>query len=139
VRTCLVESSWVLIQKDPVIRLKYNEPKSKKGAKRAIVAITRSLLIRKGALIAFTKDLAVRWAKYAIQVNAIAPGWFVTEMTKWVTEHHRGKMMERLLVKRFGGEDDLKGAVVFLASRASDYVTVRPCVWMGARPPGRKG
>jgi transposase len=46
VRTCLVESSWILIQKDPVIRLKYNKLKSKKEAKRAIIAITRSLLIR---------------------------------------------------------------------------------------------
>ena len=77
----------------------------------------------KGALIAFTKDLAVKWAKYGIWVNAIAPGWFVTEMTKWVTEHHRERMMDRLLIKRYGGEDDLKGAIVFLASKASDYIT----------------
>lgn len=77
----------------------------------------------KGAIVTFTKDLAVKWAKYGIQVNAIAPGWFVTEMTEWVREHHGKKMMYRLLIKRFGGEDDLKGAVVFLASKASDYVT----------------
>lgn len=77
----------------------------------------------KGALIAFTKDLAVKWAKYGIQVNAIAPGWFVTEMTKWITEHHGERMMDRLLIKRYGGEDDLKGVIVFLASKASDYIT----------------
>lgn len=77
----------------------------------------------KGALIAFTKDLAVKWAKYGIYVNAISPGWFVTEMTKWSTEHQGKKMMDRLLIKRFGGENDLKGAVVFLASKASDYMT----------------
>jgi gluconate 5-dehydrogenase len=77
----------------------------------------------KGALIAFTKDLAVKWSKYGIQVNAIAPGWFVTEMTKWITGHHSQKMLDRLLIKRFGGEDDLKGAVVFLSSKASDYMT----------------
>lgn len=77
----------------------------------------------KGALIAFTKDLAVKWAKYGIYVNAISPGWFVTEMTRWSTEHQGKKMMDRLLIKRFGGENDLKGAVVFLASRASDYIT----------------
>lgn len=77
----------------------------------------------KGALVAFTKDLAVKWAKYGIQVNAIAPGWFLTEMTKWSAEHQGKKMMDRILIKRFGGEDDLKGAVVFLASKASDYVT----------------
>jgi NAD(P)-dependent dehydrogenase (short-subunit alcohol dehydrogenase family) len=77
----------------------------------------------KGALITFTKDLAVKWAKYRIYVNAIAPGWFVTEMTKWSREHYEKKMLDRILIKKFGGEDDLKGAVVFLASKASDYVT----------------
>ena len=77
----------------------------------------------KGALITFTKDLAVKWAKYGIYVNAIAPGWFTTEMTKWSMEHFKDKMLNRILLKRFGGEDDLKGAVVFLASKASDYVT----------------
>jgi len=77
----------------------------------------------KGAVVAFTKDLAVKWAKYGIQVNAIAPGWFATEMTKWSMDHQGQKMLDRMLIKRFGGEDDLKGAVVFLASRASDYVT----------------
>jgi len=77
----------------------------------------------KGAIITFTRDLAVKWAKYNINVNAIAPGWFVTQMTKWSRENKGDKILDRLLIKRFGGEDDLKGAVVFLASRASDYVT----------------
>lgn len=77
----------------------------------------------KGAVIAFTKDLAVKWAHYGIQVNAIAPGWFGTEMTKWSREHQAKKMLDRMLIRRFGGEDDLKGAVVFLSSKASDYVT----------------
>jgi len=77
----------------------------------------------KGAIIAFTKDLAVKWAKYNINVNAIAPGWFETQMTKWSRENKGEKMLNRFLIKRFGGEDDLKGGVIFLASRASDYVT----------------
>ena len=77
----------------------------------------------KGAVVAFTKDLAVKWAPFGIQVNAIAPGWFSTEMTKWSMDHQGQKMRDRILLKRFGGEDDLKGAVVFLASKASDYVT----------------
>ncbi len=46
VRTCLVESSWVLITKDPLMRLKYNKLKTMKGAKRAIIAIARNLMIR---------------------------------------------------------------------------------------------
>ncbi len=77
----------------------------------------------KGAVVTFTKDLAVKWAKHGINVNAIAPGWFTTEMTKWSMENFREKMLGRILFKRFGGEDDLKGAVVFLASKASDFVT----------------
>jgi gluconate 5-dehydrogenase len=77
----------------------------------------------KGGIVAFTRDLAVKWAKYNINVNAIAPGWFVTQMTKWSRENKGDKILDRLLIKRFGGDDDLKGAVVFLASRASDYVT----------------
>ena len=77
----------------------------------------------KGALVAFTRDLAVKWAGHGIQVNAIAPGWFGTEMSKWSMEHQGKKMLERILQKRFGGEEDLKGAIVFLSSKASDYVT----------------
>lgn len=77
----------------------------------------------KGGIVAFTKDLAVKWAKYNINVNAIAPGWFETQMTQWSRENKGDKILDRLLIKRFGGKEDLKGAVVFLASRASDYVT----------------
>jgi transposase len=46
VRTCLVESSWILITKDPLMRLKYHRLKSMKGAKWAIIAIARKLIIR---------------------------------------------------------------------------------------------
>ena len=77
----------------------------------------------KGAIVSFTKDLAVKWAKYNININAIAPGWFATRMTKWSLENKGAKILDRLPIKRFGGENDLKGAVVFLASRASDYIT----------------
>ena len=77
----------------------------------------------KGAILSFTKDLAVKWARYNINVNGIAPGWFDTQMTKWSRENKGEKILDRLLIKRFGGEDDLKGAVVFLASKAGDYVT----------------
>lgn len=77
----------------------------------------------KGALIVFTKDLAVKWAKYNINVNCIAPGWFYTKMTKLVLEHEADILRSRLLIKRFGVEHDIKGAVIFLASNASDYMT----------------
>jgi gluconate 5-dehydrogenase len=77
----------------------------------------------KGAIIIFTKDLATKWAKYNINVNCIAPGWFHTKMTKWILDKRGHNIISRLLIKKFGKEDDLKGVVIFLASRASDYIT----------------
>jgi len=77
----------------------------------------------KGALIAFTKDLAAKWAKYNIRVNAIAPGWFPTDMTSWVLDHHGKKILNLVPMGRFGEPEELKGAVVYLASDASRYVT----------------
>ena len=77
----------------------------------------------KGGVIAFTKDLACKWGVHNIQVNAIAPGWFPTNMSQVVIERNKDYFLERIPLHRFGGEDDLKGAAVFLASAASDYVT----------------
>ena len=77
----------------------------------------------KGAINTFTMDLAVKWAKYNINVNCIAPGWFPTKMTKWTLDNKEQMMLSRIPMKRFGKEEDLKGTVIFLASRASDYVT----------------
>jgi len=77
----------------------------------------------KGGVIAFTKDLACKWGEHNIQVNAIAPGWFPTNMSQVVIERNKDYFLERIPLHRFGGEDDLKGAAVFLASSASDYVT----------------
>ena len=77
----------------------------------------------KGGVISFTKDLACKWAPHNIQVNAIAPGWFPTHMSEWALEHHKDAFLERIPMRRFGNDHDLKGAAVFLASDASDYVT----------------
>jgi len=77
----------------------------------------------KGGVIAFTKDLACKWGVHNIQVNAIAPGWFPTNMSQVVIERNRGYFLQQIPVHRFGGDDDLKGAAVYLASSASDYVT----------------
>jgi gluconate 5-dehydrogenase len=56
-------------------------------------------------------------------VNAIAPGWFPSEMSEKVLERGGDRLIERIPLRRYGGGDDLKGAVAFLASAASDYVT----------------
>jgi gluconate 5-dehydrogenase len=77
----------------------------------------------KGGVIAFTKDLACKWAPHNIQVNAIAPGWFPTHMSNRVLERHSELFLSHIPMRRFGNEHDLKGAAVFLASGASDYVT----------------
>lgn len=77
----------------------------------------------KGGVIAFTKDLACKWAAHNIQVNAIAPGWFPTHMSNRVLEHHKELFLSHIPLRRFGNEHDLKGAAVFLASDASNYVT----------------
>jgi gluconate 5-dehydrogenase len=77
----------------------------------------------KGGVIAFTRDLACKWAGHGIRVNAIAPGWFPSDMSGFVLDRHEDRLLEAIPLRRFGGPHDLKGAVVFLASRASDYVT----------------
>jgi gluconate 5-dehydrogenase len=77
----------------------------------------------KGALNAFTMDLAVKWAKYNINVNAIAPGWFPTKMTEWTFSQQGEAILARTPMKRFGQLEELKGIVIFLASKASDYLT----------------
>jgi gluconate 5-dehydrogenase len=77
----------------------------------------------KGDVIAFTKDLACKWARHNIQVNAIAPGWFPTHMSQWIIEHRKDSLLPKIPLGRFGADHDLKGAAVFLASDASAYVT----------------
>jgi NAD(P)-dependent dehydrogenase (short-subunit alcohol dehydrogenase family) len=77
----------------------------------------------KGGVILFTKDLACKWGMYNIQVNAIAPGWFPTDMSVEVIERNREALLAGIPLGRFGGPHDLKGAAVFLASNASDFVT----------------
>jgi len=77
----------------------------------------------KGGVVSFTRDLAVKWAPHGIRVNAIAPGWFPSEMSAVLLERFEREFIARIPLGRFGGPDDLKGAVVFLASRAGAYVT----------------
>ena len=77
----------------------------------------------KGGVVSFTRDLATKWARHSINVNAIAPGWFPSDMSNFVLDHHGEALYDHIPLRRFGGPDDLKGAIVFLASAASDYVT----------------
>jgi gluconate 5-dehydrogenase len=77
----------------------------------------------KGALIAMTRALAAEWGKYNINVNAICPGFFASKMTKVTLERIDKSVIALTPLERLGGDEDLKGSVVFLASEASRHVT----------------
>ncbi|EJY56948.1 short-chain dehydrogenase/reductase SDR [Alicyclobacillus hesperidum URH17-3-68] len=77
----------------------------------------------KGAILTFTKDLAVKWGPHGVTVNAIAPGFFPTKMSRGVLAQAGEALLAQTPLGRFGGDFDLKGAAVFLASAASDYMT----------------
>jgi NAD(P)-dependent dehydrogenase (short-subunit alcohol dehydrogenase family) len=77
----------------------------------------------KGGVIIFTKDLARKWGMYNIQVNAIAPGWFPTDMSDGIIQRNKESLQANIPLGRFGGTNDLKGAAIFLASDASNFVT----------------
>jgi NAD(P)-dependent dehydrogenase (short-subunit alcohol dehydrogenase family) len=79
----------------------------------------------KGAVNAITRDLAVKLAPHGIRVNAIAPGPFDTDMFDHVRDDPETlrEFLQQVPLRRPGGEDDIKGAIVFLASEASRFVT----------------
>lgn len=77
----------------------------------------------KGAVVNLTRDLAVKWGSRGVHVNAIAPGFFPTKMSKDIIAHGGEEILEGTPLKKFGSENDLKGAALFLAAPASDFVT----------------
>ena len=70
----------------------------------------------KGGVIIFTRDLACKWGIYNIQVNAIAPGWFPTDMSEKVIERNKRSVVGRHSLGPLWRPDDLKGAAIFLSS-----------------------
>lgn len=77
----------------------------------------------KGAVIKLTRDLAVSWARYGIRVNALAPGSMDAGMTETIPADRLAEMRRRIPMGRGGKPEELAGAIAFLASDASSYVT----------------
>jgi 2-deoxy-D-gluconate 3-dehydrogenase len=78
----------------------------------------------KSGVMGITRALANEWAEHGINVNAIAPGYMATDNTAALRADpvRNAAILDRIPAKRWGSPDDLAGPVVFLASRASDYV-----------------
>ena len=77
----------------------------------------------KGGLINFTRALAAEWAKHGIRVNAIAPGFFPSKMSAGLLKVIDKQILAMTPMGRLGGDEDLMGPAIFLASAAASYVT----------------
>lgn len=79
----------------------------------------------KGAVVAFTRTLGVEWARHNIQVNAIAPGWFDTDMSgpAWLDPKISERLLRDVPARRIGQPAEIGPLAVFLASPASDFMT----------------
>jgi NAD(P)-dependent dehydrogenase (short-subunit alcohol dehydrogenase family) len=80
--------------------------------------------VAKAGVMQLTKALALELAFKGVRVNAIAPGWFVTEINRGFLESEQGEKMKRAIpMGRFGAEGDLDGPLLLLASKAGAYIT----------------
>jgi gluconate 5-dehydrogenase len=77
----------------------------------------------KAAAVNMTRALASEWGKYNINVNAICPGFFPSKMSSGLLEKIGDAIIARAPLHRIGGDEDLKGSVVFLASEAARHIT----------------
>ena len=79
----------------------------------------------KSGVMGVVRTLAVEWAEHGIRVNGIGPGYFRTALTEalFADDAARARLMTRIPQKRFGDPADLSGALIFLSSAASAYVT----------------
>lgn len=79
----------------------------------------------KGGIVALTRTLGVEWARHGIQVNAIAPGWFVTEMNReaFADARVRERLIRDVPARRTGRVEEIGPLAVYLASSASDFMT----------------
>ncbi|MGD8810973.1 MAG: glucose 1-dehydrogenase [Gammaproteobacteria bacterium] len=85
---------------------------------------TAPYAISKAGLLQMTRALAIEWARYGIRVNALAPGYIATDISRDFLETEAGQRMAKSIPqRRFGQAEDLDGALLFLSSDASAYCT----------------
>jgi gluconate 5-dehydrogenase len=77
----------------------------------------------KGALVNFTRTLAGEWGRHGITVNALAPGFFPSKMTKGLLSQMGDELISHAPLNRLGDDEDLKGAAVLFASDAGKHIT----------------
>ena len=79
----------------------------------------------KGGIVNLTRELAAQWGRYGVRVNALAPGWFPSEMTAPMFGDERSVdwMSKRTPMRRPGAEPELDGALLLLASQAGSFIT----------------
>jgi NAD(P)-dependent dehydrogenase (short-subunit alcohol dehydrogenase family) len=82
-----------------------------------------SYSVSKGAVVNLTRALAAEWGPHGVHVNGLCPGFFYTSMSERMLRAIEPTLLAKTPLRRIGGDNDLKGAVVFFASAASDYVT----------------
>jgi len=106
----------------------------KRGGKVILISSTRGMLgmanyaayaPSKAAINLMTKSLGCEWGPHGIQVNAIAPTVFRTELTQWMFDDQAAykNFLRRIPLGRLGEPEDFVGTLIFLASRASDFMT----------------
>jgi 3-oxoacyl-[acyl-carrier protein] reductase len=90
------------------------------GASKGVAAYA----VAKAGVVQLTKALALELAFKGVRVNAIAPGWFVTDINRAFLESETGQQMKRAIpMGRFGADGDLDGALLLLASKAGAYIS----------------
>ena len=77
----------------------------------------------KAGIVGFTKSLAAEVAPRGITVNAVAPGFIDTDMTRGLSDAQKEQLLQRIPIGRLGSAGDVSNAVLFLASEASQYIT----------------
>lgn len=106
------------------------------GVSKGIIAYA----VAKAGVVQLTKAMALEWSFRGVRVNAIAPGWFETELNQDYLKSDRGQQMVREIpVGRFGKDGDLDGALLLLASEAGAFITGATIVADGGQMLGLRG